>query len=62
MNLEDAKSLLGDAGNNMSDEQILRTVESMNTLANIIIDSYLGMTPEERKKYKTKNADITSGQ
>jgi len=56
MNLEEAKCLLGDAGKNMSDEQILKTVESMNTLANIIIDSYLDMTPEERKKYSKKSS------
>lgn len=52
--LEEAKKTLGDTAKDMSDEEIIKVVESLTKFANILIDMFLDMTPEERKKFSKK--------
>jgi hypothetical protein len=47
--LEKAKEILGDTANNMSDEQVVKTVGHMYKLANFMIDRFIAMTPDQRK-------------
>jgi len=51
MNIKKARNLLGKQSSKYSDEEVGETIETMTMLANIIIDKYLEMTPEERKKW-----------
>lgn len=52
--LEKAKEILGDKSKDMSDKQISQVVETLTKLANIIIDNYMAMTPEQRKEISDK--------
>ena len=52
--LEKAKDILGDKSKDMSDKQIIQVVETLTKLANIIIDNYMAMTPEQRKEISDK--------
>lgn len=54
MNIKRSKKLLGKAGKNLSDEEIIDCENKMRVLANIIIDKFLTMTPEERAKFAKK--------
>jgi hypothetical protein len=38
----------------MTDEQVQELIDSMTALADIIIDHYLSLPPEERAKYRNK--------
>ena len=62
MDIKKVRELLGKEGENMSDEEVLDTEQRLRTLANIMIDTIMKMTPEERaaldKKIKEeKNAN-----
>lgn len=52
--LERAKEILGDKSKDMSEKQIIQVVETLTKLANIVIDNYLAMTPEQRKDIADK--------
>ncbi len=52
--LEKAKEILGDKSKDMSDKQIIQVVETLTKLANIVIDNYMAMTPEQRKEISDK--------
>ena len=52
--LKKAKEILGDTAKGMPDEQIIKTVEHMYKLANFMIDSFIAMTPEQRKELDKK--------
>ena len=54
--LEKAKEILGDTAKGMSDEQVTKTVDTLYQFANLIIDSYSEMSPEQRKDF-VKRAD-----
>jgi hypothetical protein len=51
MDIKKARELIGETNTKYNDEQILQINDSLTTLADIIIDKFLKMTPEERKKF-----------
>lgn len=51
MDIQKARELIGETNTKYTDEQILQINDSLATLADIIIDRFLKLTPEERKKY-----------
>lgn len=51
MTIKEARTLLGKDENAISDEELQRDIDTARTLADIVIDKYLEMTPEERKKW-----------
>lgn len=58
MDIHKARELIGETNIEYTDEQIQEMTSTMETLADIIIDEFLKMSPEERKKFaKEKNKD-----
>ena len=55
MDVKKARKLLGKAGKDMTDEEIIDCENRMTMLADLIIDRFLELTPEERKKYAKNN-------
>ncbi len=51
MDIQKARELIGETNTKYSDEQIIQMVDTLETLSDIIIDKFLKMTPEERKKF-----------
>jgi len=51
MDVKRARKLLGKAGKNLTDEQIEREISTAEFLANIVIDKFLKLSPEERAKF-----------
>jgi len=49
--LEKGKKILGDTAKNMSDEQIIKTGDTMYQLADLIIDTYLAKSPKQRREF-----------
>lgn len=58
MDVKKARKLLGKAGKNLSDEEIIDCENRMRVLANIIIDRFLELTPEERAKFAKKKVKV----
>jgi len=54
MDVKKARKLLGKASKDLTDEQIMTEVERLRFFANVIIDKFLKLTPEERAKYAKK--------
>jgi len=61
MDVIKARELLGKEGEKMTDEEVMKTEQSLRTLANIMIDKIIKMTPKERdalnKKIKKEKAE-----
>ena len=58
MDIKKARELIGETNTQYTDEQVQEMTDTMETLADIIIDEFLKMPPEERKKFaKEKNKD-----
>ena len=55
ISLDKARKLLGKTGKNMTDQQVEKITNELTVLANILLDQWEKMTPEERNKLKTKN-------
>lgn len=51
MDIQKARELIGETNTKYNDEQIIQMVDTLETLSDIIIDKFLKMTPEERKKF-----------
>jgi len=49
-----ARELLGKKGEKMSDEEIIAVENQLRVSADIVIDTVLAMTPEERKALDSK--------
>lgn len=54
MNIQKARKVLGKEGKNLTDEQISEEINTATVLADIFLDMWFEMTPEERKAYKSK--------
>lgn len=54
MDIKKARELIGKTNTQYTDEQIQEMTDTMQTLADIIIDEFLKMSPEERKKFAKK--------
>jgi len=55
MTIQKARELLGKEGEKLSDEQVLKTIETARFFANIFIDKFLELTPKEMERWKTKS-------
>ena len=55
MNIQKARELIGETNTKYNDQEILQMIDTMDTLANIIIDKFWKMTPEERKKFSKQS-------
>lgn len=55
MTIEEARKILGQEGEKMTDEQVIEYINTANLLSDIFFDMWFKMTPEERKKYSKKN-------
>lgn len=55
MTLKEARKLMEKDGEKYTDEELEKSIETMQILANVIIDSFLKLTPKERAKYKDPN-------
>ena len=51
MTIKQAPKLLGKKSQNQSDDEIQKSINTGKLLANLIIDMYLKMTTQERKKW-----------
>ena len=54
MDVKKSRKLLGKAGKDLSDEEVVDCENRMRMLADLIIDRFLEMTPEERAKFAKK--------
>lgn len=54
MDVADIRKALGKTAEKMTDEQVIDAEQRMRTLANVILDRVLEMTPEERKALNKK--------
>lgn len=52
MDIKKARELIGKTNTQYTDEQVQEINDTMQTLADILIDEFLKMSPEERKKYE----------
>ena len=57
MNIQQARKILGKQGDNISDGLIQEDIDTSMLLVDLIIDSFLKMTPAERVKF-IKNQKI----
>lgn len=55
MDIQKARKLLGKKDKNLTDEQVLEFIHTGEVLADVILDMWLKMTPEEKKKWKVNN-------
>lgn len=55
MNIEEAKKILKGDIANKTDEEIQQTINTAQLLAEIAIDTFMKMTPEERNKFVQKS-------
>lgn len=53
MDIEKARQILGEEAIGKTDEEIQKIVDTLKIFAHIAIDTFLKMTPEERKKFTT---------
>lgn len=58
MTIQRAREIFGKKYGKRTDEQIQRIITSVETLANISIDTVLAMTPKERKTLKKQLVNI----
>ena len=56
MTIKEAREALGEDAANMNDGQVQELIDSMTALADIVIDLYLSLPPEERAKYRKQPA------
>jgi len=56
MTIKEVRKILGDEATNMTDEQVQELIDSITALADIVIDHYLSLPPEERAKYRKQPA------
>jgi len=61
MDIKRARELLGKKGEKMSDEEIIAVENELRVLADIVIDTVIAMTPEERKALDDKIKKEKSG-
>jgi hypothetical protein len=54
MDIKKARELIGKTNTQYTDEQVQEINDTMQTLADILIDEFLKMSPEERKKFAKK--------
>lgn len=52
MDIKEARELIGDKNTQYTDTEILKMIETARFFADIAIDKFSKMTPEERKKFK----------
>ena len=52
MDIKEARELIGDENTKYTDAEIQNMIETARLFADIAIDMFLKMTPEERKKFK----------
>lgn len=55
MTLEEAKKILGKDAERMTDDQIMEELSTAEFLAELLIDSFMSMSPEGRKRFSKKN-------
>jgi len=51
MTIKKAREILGEEYANKSNEEIQQIIDSLTTLADIAIDTFVKMTPEQRKAF-----------
>jgi uncharacterized protein (DUF1778 family) len=56
MTIKEAREIIGEDAANMTDEQMQELMDSLDALADIVIDLYLSLPPEERAKYRKQPA------
>jgi len=52
MDIKEARELIGDENTQYNDSEIQNMIETARLFADIAIDRFYKMTPEERKKFK----------
>lgn len=57
MTIKQARKLLGNKSLDQSDSEIQEMINTGQLLADLIIDQYLKMTPQERKDWHSKYKD-----
>jgi len=55
MTTNEARKLIADEAKNMSDEQLREMMNALDAIAEMVIDLYLSLPPEERKKYRKQS-------
>ena len=54
MDIKEMRRILGKESKNYTDEQLVKMEETMRVVANLAIDQFMKLTPEEKKKYEKK--------
>lgn len=54
MDIKKAREIIGEINNQYTDAEVLNMIETARLFADIAIDMFSKMTPEERKKFKHK--------
>ena len=60
MTTSEARKLLGDDAKNMTDEQVQQAIRGLDLIAEMVIDLYLSLPPEERAKYRKQSSPAQS--
>lgn len=60
MEIKKARKLLGETYKTLADDEIEKIIHTGEVFANAILDIWFKMTPEERKKWETKNVSKSS--
>lgn len=48
------RKILGKESKKYTDEQLVKMEETLRVIANLAIDQFMKLTPEERKKYEKR--------
>ena len=56
MTIKEAREMLGEAAAHMTDKQMQELMDSMTALADIVVDAFKNLPPEERAKYRKQPA------
>lgn len=60
MTIKEAREILGEDSAHMTDKQMQELIDSMTALADIVIDAYKNLPPEERAKYRKQPAQVSA--
>lgn len=51
MDIKNAREILGKEAIDKTDEEIEKLIDTLKVFANIAVDTFMEMTPEQRKKF-----------
>jgi hypothetical protein len=60
MTIKEVREIYGEEAANMTDEQMQQMMDCCDVIADMVIDLYLSLPPEERAKYSNKPAQSSA--